>query len=387
MIIIGGGVIGLSAALRLAQAGAAAMVLERGETGREASWAGAGIIDAGSLARQDALAKLRRASVASYPAFIDDVQRIGGVDAQFAACGSLDLITDDNQMSAARRELAAAERDGGAGALALLQGAELREEAPYLGRDVGAALRDGRTAQVRNPRLMQALRTALERLGVTVRCHTEVSDLCVERGRVVGVQTAAGALSAAHVVLAAGAWSARLGQRVAPYLDVRPVRGQIVLLEAAAPPFGCVLMHGKRYLVPRCDGRVLIGSTEEPEAGFDKRTTAAGVSALLAVAQRFVPGLAEASVAQAWAGLRPGTRDGRPYIGVFDALPGLIAATGHFRSGVTLAPVTAEIVVQLVRSGRADVELSAFRPGRTVKPAEADARAGNERPEADKLPA
>ncbi|MCG3128428.1 MAG: Glycine oxidase [Phycisphaerae bacterium] len=379
--------IGLSAAMRLAQAGAAVAVLERGETGRESSWAGAGIIDAGSLARNDALARLRRTSVARYPDFIADVQRLSGLDVQFHVCGSLDLITDANQMNSARREAAVAERAGVTGALALLEGEALRTAAPYLARDVGAALRDARTAQVRNPRLMQALRVAAERLGADVRTDCEVTDLCVEGGRVSGVRCAAGRLSAPHVVLAAGAWSSGVGQHVAAFVDVRPVRGQIVLLQAPAPPFASVLMHGKRYLVPRCDGLVLIGSTEEPEAGFDKAATAAGVSSLLSAGLRFVPGLASAQVVQAWGGLRPGSRDGRPYLGIVEALPGLIVATGHFRGGVTLAPVTADVVAQLVQRGSSESDLEAFRPGRATDRHVEHADTGDERPAADKLPA
>ncbi len=183
--------------------------------------------------------------------------------------------------------------------------------------------------------------------------------------RVVGVRTEKDAFYSDAVVLCAGAWSSQICERLRTLMPVHPVKGQIVLLKLESRPFGPVISHGKEYLVARRDGHVLMGSTEEPEALFNKRSTAAGVSRLIDMALRHVPSLAQGSVVGTWAGLRPGTPDDRPYIGPVPEYDGLIAATGHFRSGLILAPSTAEAVECMLDGRNYAIDLSVCRPGRT----------------------
>ena len=367
VVVIGGGVVGCTTAYRLARAGLTVTVVERGACGREASWAGAGILVPGSEARHDPLAAMRRASVARYPALAAELAERSGIDPQYIICGCLDLITDDNQDVAADREVAAAAGRtiaSGEPAIERLTRDQARELEPEITRRIRGALHVREVAQVRNPRLMAALRGACLQLGVRIREHTPVIDLVVEGSRVTGVLTPDGTLSADRVVLAAGAWSGRIGRRLEGLIKVYPVRGQIVLLEMTPRPFTRVIEHGKCYLVCRVDGRILVGATEEHESGFDKRNTAGGVGNLLELAERFVPTLKNATLIRSWAGLRPGTPDSKPYIGPVPGLEGLIAATGHFRSGLTLAPITADLVTQLITGTTPEFDLTPFLPGR-----------------------
>ncbi len=366
-VVIGGGVIGCTTALSLVRAGVSVTLVERGACGREASWAGAGILIPGSQAREDPLVVMRRRSLAMYGPFAADLRERTGIDAEYLPCGCLDLITDDNQDAAADREVAAAAgrtTDSGQSCVERLSAEAAAELEPEVTREIRGALLLRTASQIRNPRLLAALQVACVQTGVRVLEHTPATDLAVDGSRVVGVQTPAGQLSAGHVVLAAGAWSPQIGQRLADRIEVYPVRGQIVLLEKLPRPITRVIQHGKRYLVCRTDGKLLVGATEEHESGFAKRNTAAGIAGILQFAERFVPTLKDAAVVRTWAGLRPGTRDGKPYLGPVPGLDGLIAATGHFRSGLILAPITAEFVTQFVTTGKTDFDLTPFLPGR-----------------------
>lgn len=361
-IVIGGGIIGMSIALRLQQAGRRTTVVERREIGRESSWAGAGILEPGSRVRTDALATLRRTSVATYEEFAAELRELSGVDPEYRRCGSLDLVADANQLRAAQREAAAAELQAQTQETRIIEGPELLAFEPGLCSKFRCALLRNSTAQVRNPRLMRALRGACDRLGVRMIENLTVDGLLQSDGRVAGVRTGAGEITAGTTVLAAGAWSSLLHPLLAEHMPVEPVRGQIALLAPARPVLKHILLCGKRYLVPRLDGLVLAGSTEE-RAGFDTAPTAVAIARLQRMAAELVPALAEAPLAASWAGLRPASNDGRPYLGPVDGLPGLYAASGHFRSGVTLAPITASLMCELITTGQTRFDLSEFLPG------------------------
>ena len=374
VIIIGAGVIGLSCALRLRQAGCNVRVYERGLAGRESSWAGAGIIEFGSLARTDPLALLRRASCGIYPAFMREIQELSGIDPEFIRCGTIDLITDQNQARAAQRELQAqgASLPNEIPGLERLDAAGLRAAEPNISAEFQDALLIRRDAQARNPRVIQALLGACRALGVGVCEHRDVATVSVSGGRVLSVTIDGESVSAERYLLAAGAMSSAVHPAFETLLPVHPVRGQIVLLDHPAPLFSHVLRCGRHYLVPRRDGHILAGSTEEHDSGFDRRTTAGGVSRILQAAERVVPALREAAVLKTWAGLRPGSRDGRPYLGPVPGFDGLLAATGHFRSGVTLAPITAQLVREWICGEPPSFDSAAFRPGRAFVAPPAD---------------
>lgn len=369
VLIIGGGVIGLATAWRIAREGLRVTLIDQGQIGREASWAGAGIIDRGSYARGDALALFRRRSVAMYPEFVREIEEVSGLSTEFITCGQIELITDDNQERAAQREIAAADglRDAqGRAAAAALSVDDAARMLPLLagGEFRGATLyRD--VCQIRNPRYLAALQRACERAGVAMVENAAATGFVRDRERIVALDTRAGRFSARHFVLAAGAWAATIDAALGANMPVRPIRGQIVLLDHVPPPPPIVIGCGSRYLVIRRDGHVLIGSTEE-DVGFDKRTTVAGIAGLLTFGRRLAPGLAGAAVLRTWAGLRPASADGKPYIGAVPGFEGLIAATGHFRSGLTLAPATAEAVCGLICGAEAEsLGIGEFGVGRT----------------------
>src|SRR5262249_55051059 len=191
--------------------------------------------------------------------------------------------------------------------------------------------------QVRNPRHLKALLAGCHSLGTLLFPGCPVYGFERQGDRITAVQTETGKLAAGKFVLAAGAWTEALLQPLGWRTGIHPVRGQIALLNCGTPLLRRVLMHGKRYLVPRPDGRVLIGSTEE-NAGFDKRTTSVAISELLTFALELVPGLAEVPLERCWAGLRPGSPDELPYLGPVPGLDNLVVAAGHFRAGLQLSP-------------------------------------------------
>lgn len=369
VVIIGGGIIGLSIAWHLAGQGASVTLCDAGRCGRAASWAGAGILHPGSAARDDPLAQLRRTSAAIYPDFVAALAEATGIDSGYERSGLLDLITDDNQQAAAERELRAAAGqmlDDGRPRLLRVDREDLERMVSGIDRRVRGALYVRDAAQVRNPRLLAALIAACRARGVAIREHTPVREILHQNRRVCGVRTASDRIAGGQVVLAAGAWSSLVPGPAPRAAGVHPVRGQIVLLECSSRPFRPVLQSGKHYLVPRPDGLVLVGSTEEPQAGFEDTPTADGVRKLTELAMRFVPPLKAARFLRAWAGLRPATRDGRPLLGRAPGCEGLWVATGHFRSGVVLAPLTGRLMAQWITHGKpaSDLSLEPFSPGR-----------------------
>lgn len=370
IVIVGGGVIGLSLAHALARQGVAVTVLERGECGREASWAGAGVLKSGSWRRDDPLARLRRASLSAYPDFVADLQEQTGIDPEYLACGSLELLLDESQVRRAHTEVESAERftrEYGRSVTEVLSPQAARELEPSLAEDGLAVKYCPVTSQVRNPRLLTALKSACARAGVCLMEHCPVLGLMQAGKRVRGVRTATGRLEAGHVVVAAGSWSSLLDERLESAAPVYPVRGQIVMLRSPERPLSRIVERGRCYIVPRLDGRILVGATEEHDAGYDKRNTADGIRGLLDLAQRLVPDLGQATVIQAWSGFRPGTPDRRPYLGPVPGIDNLSVATGHFRSGLILAPITAQVMSDLILHGHTSHDLTGMNPGREIR--------------------
>ncbi len=366
-IVIGGGVIGLSVAFRLARDGIRVTVLERDRCGAESSWAGAGVLAPCNPHRRDPVAALRQRSLSLYPSFCAELLDETGVDPEFDACGELEIALTQEAAGSLRSD-ATAGKDrrltDGRPAYEFHDPIATRRIEPLVAEHVFGSLECRETSQVRNPRLLRALRTGCDRTGVEVREGTPVIDFALESDRVVGVRTVSGALPASFVVLCAGAWSSQIGGRLKLLMPVCPVRGQMILCKFDRPPFRRILARGKTYLVPRRDGHVLLGATEEHESGYAKRVTAEGLHGLIEKAVQLVPSMAEAPIAATWAGLRPGTPDDDPYIGPVPGFDGLIAATGHFRAGLILAPVTAEIISAIVHQRPYDIDITPCSPGR-----------------------
>ncbi|WP_439621826.1 NAD(P)/FAD-dependent oxidoreductase [Gemmata sp.] len=362
--VIGGGIIGLTCAYSLTAAGLSVEVFDQGDLGREASWAGAGILPPGNPQRAATpIDRLRAIGSSRFPDFSVELHDLTDIDNGYIRCGGIEFL--DHEEAAEVLPLWDAEGI----AFEKLTPAALRAIEPGLVAPPGEPYLLPDCAQVRNPRHLAALIAGCERVGVTLRPNARVDRIAadpkhpsVAAGVVDGTETR----SASAVLIAAGAWSETfLTQRSERAPGVHPVRGQIVLLKTPERVVTRVLMIGKRYLVPRADGHVLIGSTEEPEARFEKANTAAAIAELVALATRTVPALASAEQVKCWSGLRPGSPDGLPFIGPVPGWDNVHVATGHFRAGVQLSLGTARLVTEMLTGRPSCVPSTAFAVDRT----------------------
>jgi glycine oxidase len=345
VLVVGGGVIGLTTAYYLAREGMDVCVVDAGPFGRQASWAGAGILPPANAAHaQTPLDHLRACSVAAYPHLSATLREETSIDNGYRLCGGIELpepgqspadLPTDEYHSPGVTAVALSQSD-------LQERSGWRVEAPF-----GVHLLE--LAQVRNPWHLRALEAACRARGVDLR-----PDWPVRRLDNHGVEGDRGRLSASWVVVTSGAWTGNLLP-----LPIRPIRGQMLLLRVT-PALRPILACGKRYLVPREDGRVLVGSTEEA-VGFDSQPTATALAELHGFALGLCPELAEAPIEAQWAGLRPASGDGMPYIGFVPRSERILVAAGHFRAGLQLAPATAEMLVAMILGRPTPLDPSAFR--------------------------
>ena len=349
VVIIGAGVVGLGIAWRLAER-ATVTIIDRGKAGAGASHAAAGMLAACCEAEpgEEALVALGRESQARWPAFAEELARVSGVDVELRCEGTLVLaLTADDQAEIAHRLEFQRQLDL---PLEWLSAAATRAREPHLAGKIAGALFSPEDHQVDNRKLVQALRVAAEAAGAEIHEHRPVKEIVVQGERAKGVLLEDGTIAAADiVVLAAGAWSRGIAglppDRRPP---VRPLKGQILTLrmDASAPLISHVLWAPGAYLVPRRDGRLIVGATVE-EKGFDDKVTAGGMLTLLEAAWRAVPAVEELPIEEILVGHRPGSRDDAPILGP-GPLEGLFYATGHHRNGILLAPVTADSMARLV---------------------------------------
>lgn len=365
--VVGGGVIGLSCAYELARRGWRVGVWDRGALGQEASWAGAGIIPPGQVEKASLpWERLRAIGAARFPSFAEEVRELTGIDIGYRRCGGIEFL----EAEAAAEVTALWSAEGIAFERWEAEECRQREGAVIPPQGKTAWYLPG-MAQVRNPWLMRGLIAACEHRQVELHPQEEVVGLVGSAPQAQGVLLADGSVRAAErVLLAAGAWTDRLLERWGRAgAGIHPVRGQIVLLRFAPPLSSRILIIGKRYIVPRGDGHFLIGSTEEPEAGFTKANTAGAVAELLDFAARLMPALHQAELVKCWSGLRPGSRDGWPIIGPLPGWDNVWMAAGHFRAGVQLSPGTAQLIAEVWSGQRPCVPLDAvgwhrpFLPG------------------------
>jgi glycine oxidase len=344
VIIIGGGIIGLSLAIALRKRGATVLVVERGEPGREASRAAGGMLVDCSLETLPALQPLATASARMYPEFAHELEVESGMKVDLRDQGTILFPSAEHLHHLENAPLAAA-------ALAELEPALVATDRPAF------FLRERSV----DPRaLSSAAWKAAKNRGVDFSSGDEVTSVTITDGRATGVATTKTAFHADKVVTCAGAWSGQIAPREFP---TRPVKGQMLCL---AMPSRKLLKHVIRapeaYLIPRSDGRLLVGATVE-EAGFDKRTDLATIQRLHRAALALIPELRNAKILEDWAGLRPGTPDALPILGE-TATPGYYVATGHFRDGILLTPITAEVMTAVIEGRNPEFDLIAFSPQR-----------------------
>jgi glycine oxidase len=362
VLILGGGVIGLSLAYELAGARVKVRVLDRSAPGQEASWAGAGILPPAARATaNDPYEQLAVLSQELHATWAERLRDETGIDNGYRRTGGLHLARDATELRELEQELM----------LASAQQVRVEEVPPDRLAEVEPALNEQPRlrisaaillpdeCQLRNPRHLKALVAACTQRGVVIQPNLAAEDFIVERGRIQSVHTSSGPVTAEKYCICGGAWSSLLMARLGMQIHVKPIRGQMVLLACPAPPLRHIIMEGIRYLVPREDGRVLVGSTEE-DAGFDKQPTPEAVEGLLRFAFELAPALQSAVIERSWAGLRPGTADRMPYLGAIPGLSNGFIATGHFRSGLQLSPATAVVMSQLIRGAQPQIDLRPF---------------------------
>jgi glycine oxidase len=363
-IVVGAGIIGLSLAIELNKQGLRVLVVEKGEPGREASWAAGGMLVDFPLETRPGLQELAAASARMYPEFVREFEEESGLKIDLRSVGSL-VFLDSHHASLLDKGLHSAHS-----LPASLQELEPALRAPDL---LTALYLSERCVDPRQ--LTAAAIAAARHRGIDFSSGDQVLAVEVENGKASGVRTNKTRFAAGMVVNCAGAWAGqiRVGTGASPVqaeqssagfrVPTRPVKGQMLCV---AMPKKEMVRHVVRtpdvYLIPRSDGRMLIGATQE-EAGFDKQTVPETIQKLRQAALDLVPKLSDARILEAWAGLRPGTLDGVPILGATPT-PGYFVATGHFRDGILLAPVTARVMGQVIAGERPELDLSAFEVAR-----------------------
>jgi len=364
VIIVGGGVIGLSIARELASRGVSDIVLfDKGELGKEASWAAGGIlapqVEADSA---DEFFKLATASRDLYPSLAHALYDETGIDVELDQTGTLYLGFNEDDEVELRQRFAWQRRTGLR--VEWLNSEDLRRLEPNISAEVRCALRFPDDWQIENRKLVQALIAANQRLRVRLLPKCEVTSLRVERDRVAGVEVANGMISAAVVIVCAGAWTSSLTiSTTSARIEIEPVRGQMLCFKPITQLAQHVIYSSRGYLVPRRDGRLLAGSTSE-RVGFDNRVTEEGVNSIRSMASEIAPALQAARLIDSWAGFRPRAIDDLPVIGPDVEVEGLFYATGHYRNGILLTPITAKVLADCVTERLNSPFLASFSPHR-----------------------
>jgi glycine oxidase len=361
VVIVGGGVIGLLTAFNLASRVQSVVLLDRSDVGRESSWAGGGIVSPLYPWRYSpAVTALAHWSQDFYPRLAERLFDATGIDPEVHTTGLYWLDLDDEQEAlawAARLHRPLASVDISA----------VYDAVPVMGGGYSRAVHMADIANVRNPRLVKSLKAALLALpNVTIHEQAEVQDFVRDGDRIIGVSTAAGDILGDSVVLAAGAWSGDLLGKLDLALPVEPVKGQMILYKCQANFLPSMILAKGRYAIPRRDGHILIGSTLEHE-GYDKTPTGTALESLKASAVELIPALADAQVVGHWAGLRPGSPDGVPFIGPVPGHEGLWLNCGHYRNGLVLAPASCQLLTVLLLGDAPIIDAAAYAPGGRVK--------------------
>jgi glycine oxidase len=373
ILVIGGGVIGLSITYELLNRGLKVTLLERGPLASEASWAGAGMLPY-SQQRPDSppVDQLRAASATLWPEWVQTIEQITHFSSEYVTSGMLEVR--ESQSPAQFEAEQSHWKEQGVETVEC-NAADMATKFPFISTSrispVQPAYYQPQFAHVRNPRHLKNLTTACLSLGATIIEHSPVEQFVFNGERLQQVKSACGLFAADQFVLATGAWSGQLSSQFSsssphlPQLPIAPVKGQLVLLKLPSKQFAPVIQQGLRYVVPRLDGHVLVGSTEE-HTGFDKSSSADGVANLLQFAISLVPQLKEAELVTHWAGLRPHAPAGIPFLGQWPGIHNLMVACGHYRNGLQMSPITAHLIAQLAIGEQPEFDLAPYSPARTI---------------------
>ena len=357
VIVVGAGVIGCSIAYHLAKEGVSVLILERGRVGREASWASAGILNHGRPASTHAYERLATLSRNLFEPLVKELVELTGVDPEYRPSGRIHVFLEEEEVERARNYYRGSVMSGLA--VEYLEPAELFELEPALNREARAAIRFPGVGSIRPPRLVRALCLAAQRLGTRILEHSPLVDMEIRSGCVAAIRTPDDRIQGESFVLATGAWSGLVGNRVGLNLPVYCSKGEIVLLESLPGLLGQIVNNNGRYLVPRSDGRLLVGATKEA-VGFDKTSTVHGVLELLDWAFHVAPGLSDATFVTSWAGLRPAARRGGPFLGRLKDFENLYVATAHNSNGILLSPASGLLMSELLTNHPTSLSLEPF---------------------------
>ena len=341
ILIVGGGIIGMLTARELSLADMKVTIIEQGKAGQESSWAGGGIISPLYPWRyEDSVSALAQWGQAFYPELIEEIRSVTGLDAELIQNGLL-MIDDEHKAASIWAKKWQSN-------LQHIDSKDIYELEPELSPELindRKAIWMPNVRQVRNPRLVKATKKYLLKQGVKFLEDTEVTGFIQNDQKITGVTTSTGDIGADKVLIAGGAWSANLLKNKA--IKVEPVKGQMILFKTEPDKIKRITLSQDRYVIPRKDGRVLVGSTLE-HTGFDKTTTQSALEELMQEAFRIAPCLKDAKVEHHWAGLRPGSTDGIPYICSVPEVEGLYLNTGHYRNGVVLGPASARLASDII---------------------------------------
>jgi glycine oxidase len=364
-VVIGGGAIGCATAYFLARQGASVTLLERAELAGEASGAAAGMLAALSDEGGDrgpAFRSLCLDSLALYAELLPELESTG-IDLRYRRSGVLHLALSEDDAAHLKRRFEAQENIPSG--MRWLEDAEIAEEEPEATPAAVAALLSPAEHYLDPQRLVLALAALARRHGAVIETDAPVLGFKRHGGSLVAARTPAGEVSAGVFVIAAGPWTALIARRLDSYVPVKPMRGQMLALAGPGAPLRRIIWGERAYLVPRENGLTFVGATVE-DVGFRKRTTVAALRRLRRGAAQLVPGLGMARLVSAWAGLRPGSPDGLPMIGLLPGWTNVWVATGHFRNGILLAPITGRLIASSIGDGRPGPALAPFDPGRFV---------------------
>lgn len=352
--VVGAGVVGMMCARELSASGFKVALFDRGEAGMESSWAGGGILSPLYPWRENPpLQPLIRLSQELYPALAGQLQEATGIEPECLQSGLLVFGLADEEMETALAWATKREQQH-----EILDAACIENRVPSVSPDAGRALLLPTVSQIRNPFLVQALKRDLEKRGVAVFEHTPVKQIRTAGDSVQSVLTSRGEFRTERVVTAMGAWNCDL----LPTLDIRPVRGQILCYQAPAGYITNILLDAGIYIIPRRDGHLLVGSTLE-EVGFNKNTSEEAEHRLSSHAARIIPAIRQFPLVKHWAGLRPATRTGLPYICAHPDIKGLYLNVGHYRNGILLAPGSARLLTEIILGQKTSIDCTEFSLG------------------------
>ena len=358
VIIIGGGIIGCAIAYNLAKRNIQPLLIDKAATvGTEASWAGAGILTS-HASTHEPYPELCRASLALYPTLAEELRTETQIDIEFIRAGTLSVFFNPTEAAgliglADRR----VKRGFSAEVLTAEQAWALE---PALSRSIAGAVLFPEDAQVRNPRMVTALAKGAAKFGAKFQLGNPVTGFVREGERVVGVVVNGETLYADAFVIANGCWAGELTAQLGVPMQIGPAKGQIVLVEAMPPLFERTIDGLGIYIVPRADGKILLGATVE-FVGYDKSTTLDGTKQMIDAGIAIAPQLAQATFVQTWAGLRPYARKG-PLLGYLPGYDNVVLASGHFKNGILLAPITGQLIAELLTTTKLSLALEPFHP-------------------------